>query len=49
VSGRAPLRDSGPRDNVRQDRANLRATVHDSAAACHENSGYVTVEGPNAR
>ncbi|NTX28397.1 hypothetical protein HT746_14840 [Burkholderia pyrrocinia] len=33
VSGRAALRDSGARDNVRQDRANVRATAYDSAAA----------------
>jgi hypothetical protein len=26
-----------------------RAAVRDSAAARHENSGYVTVAGPNAR
>ncbi|RQS56196.1 hypothetical protein DID99_11865 [Burkholderia sp. Bp8986] len=33
VSGRAVTRDIGPQDNVRPDRANLRATVYDSAAA----------------
>ncbi len=33
VSGRALTRVSDPQDNVRQDRANLRATVYDSAVA----------------